>query len=121
MTTKQGHEFPGLYDVLYMLEPVEEVSPGWWRLRWRPLWRYTYSAYVIKNLRGSWGLGARSYRGDADNGWGRYWKGVTVEVWLLRWTWHAWVRWKFIVMEEGPFDTKERRPLAIPAERRRKP
>jgi hypothetical protein len=114
------------YDVIYKLRPVRECEPGWWKLRWRPIWRGTFSAYwsahYPKSLKtrcglcgvAMFGLGFRGRRQDAENGWGRYYKRLDLEIFLLWWTMNLWVRWDFRVMREGPLDMNPRRALDIP-------
>jgi len=99
------------YDVIYKLDPVAEVEPGWWRLRWRPIWRHTFSAYRCQWLKL---IGVEWWRSDARNGWNRSYKhfGIRIGVGFL--VFEGWVKWNFVVHQDGPSDVSIRRPLELP-------
>lgn len=99
------------YDVLYMLRPVREVEPGWWKLRWRPIWRHTFSIY---RSRTRWFFGVWAYRTDANNGWHRSYKHLTVRFGVPLITFEVWFRWDFVVHKDGPSDVRNARPIIIP-------
>lgn len=109
------------YPEIYAMTPMFEKEPGWWKLKWKPIWRETISAYVRRSYshRGRWwhtvGFGI-SYRLDgAHNGWGRSYDSFSVDVRFLHWTFSAWIKWNYIVMAEGPSDGGEMVPLTLPS------
>jgi hypothetical protein len=113
-------------DVFYLLRPVYECEPGWWKLRWRPIWGETFSVYRDRRWGARWwqnhGLGAHWYWShDGHNGWGRHFHRVDVYAHLIWWRFNFWIRWNFRVMESGPMDVakKDQQPLTIPAGARR--
>lgn len=102
-----------VYDAIYMLKPVREVDTGWWKLRWRPIWRKTISAYWLLDRR-AFGLGFRAYPSGAHNGWGRSYSGATAVLFLGPLSFNFWVCWNFVVHKDGPLDMKQPKPLNIP-------
>ena len=101
-------------DPIYALRPSHHVGEGWWKLAWRPIWRSTYSLYWDDVFHwSSFGLRVHTFRMDARNGWHRSYKHAMVRVSLLWWTLNIWVKWGFVVHQEGPSDTPDRRPLDL--------
>ena len=106
----------GCYDVIYMLKPdYEDIKNGgkdWWKLKWRPIWRETYSIYCRKRFSG-FNIGITYNNSDARNGWHRYYKHRHLRIGLLLWEFEMWIRYDFIVHKDGPSDATERKPLSI--------
>lgn len=107
-----------IFDVFYKLpiayEDRREGGQGWYKLSWRPIWKHTFSLHgetILRRPRVPT-LGIRGYRCDA-RGWGRSYKHLAIEIGLLFVTIHFWVRWKFVVIGEGPMDEEPRRPLDL--------
>lgn len=103
------------YDVIYLLKPHYETEPNWWKLRWSPIWRHTFSFYRVGYTRW-WNWGIRSYRCDANNGWGRSYSHWFLDLELAGHSFMFWIRWNFIVHKDGPLDVAEenKRPLELP-------
>jgi hypothetical protein len=90
------------YPDIYSLKPDYETEQGWWKLKWRPLWKKTFRISL-----GSWqhyGLGFRFCFSGAHNGWGRSFDQCWFDFHFLVWELRGWVRWNYIVMAEGPSD-----------------
>ena len=94
--------------VFYMLRPIRENlkdgGPGWYNLRWRPIFRETFSAYVTPFRSARLFLGLKAYRCDRSNGWNGYYKHFFVEVGFLFFDVTAWIKWDFMVHKDGPTD-----------------
>ena len=103
------------YDDIYALKPVREVEPNWWKLRWRPLWRKTFSIYALR-LWSHKSIGASVWWEHISNGWGRSYRRIDFRLCLIWWDVNAWIKWDYRVHKDGPFDVaeKDRRPLDIP-------
>lgn len=99
------------YEDIYELKPVYETDPGWWKLRWRPLWRKTFSVWFSRY---STGLGFRWYRDDARNGWGRSFKRLSFDVLTPFGSINFWIKWNYVVHRDGPSDASPRQPLVLP-------
>lgn len=115
------------YDWIYKL-PIgknHQENPYWYELGWRPIWFGTYYCYftfnnLMKFFSSGWCkahtfLGIRINKGGAHNGWGRSWEKLDIEIGLILLTLHFWLRWKIVVMVEGPQDVakEDRKPLNI--------
>jgi hypothetical protein len=100
------------YDVIYLLKPEKEVEPGWWKLKWKPIFRQTYSFYCMK-VWGSYGLAFYTWTSHAQNGWHRSFKHRHFELQILNYRFSFWVRWRFIVHQDGPSDATIKRPLDL--------
>ena len=101
------------YDVIYLLKPIKEVEPGWWKLRWRPIWRHTFSIYTSKNFDWfTWGF--RCVRCDAQNGWNRSYNHFVFDMDFGKLGGlNFWIRWNFIVHQDGPGDVSNPKPLNL--------
>lgn len=110
------------YPDIYALTPDYEYEPGWWKLKWKPLWRKTYSVWSRKNytccgpLWRSMALGFRTHEASAHNGWNRSYQSQTLEVFLLFWTVTFWIKWNYRVHKDGPSDVPHDKqyPLVLP-------
>lgn len=102
-------DIPHPYDAIYLLKPVHQTEPGWWKLKWRPLWRQTFSIYRSSMPL----LGLYWYRTDARNGWGRSYNHFTINFGLGFVSWSFWIRWNFVVHSDGPSDLNPRRPITV--------
>lgn len=94
-----------LYPEIYAMKPQYEYEPGWWKLKWKPIWRGTYAFYKIGRWKWNWwsgGFAFQWWREDARNGWGRYYKCFSFRVVFLDWTWGFWIKWDYRVMAKGP-------------------
>lgn len=98
------------YEDIYSLVPDYEIEPGWWKLKWKPLWRKTFSIYISRGYRCT-GFGARWYERGAHNGWGRSYNAYQFEFLLFTWTLNFWIKWNYCVMAEGPSDQSPLRPI----------
>ncbi len=111
------------YEYIYKLKPVEEIEPGWYKLRWRPIkhkgfnntgtWNlYMYRTFMSfrKNM-----FRFSCYDSGAHNGWGRSYDGFVVEVTLIWFVIGFWIRWNIKCMAEGPQDIAEedKKPLDL--------
>lgn len=105
------------YDVIYLLKPHYEDTRrggnGWWKLKWRPIWRQTYSIYLTKSFN-AYRLGIFCYKSDANNGWNRHYKHRTLELFFLNLGLSFWIRYDFIVHKDGPGDMGYSKPLVLP-------
>lgn len=101
------------YDVIYMLKPIKETEPGWWKLKWKPIFKQTYSIYFSSHYN-SWGFGIDAYEAGAHNGWNRSYDNFIFRIRFWNYSINFWVKWNFIVHEDGPSDMNEKRPLTIP-------
>ena len=101
------------YEVIYKLKPVSEVEPDWWRLRWRPIWKHTFSIYILKSFGRNFGF--RTYSCDANNGWNRSYRHQFLEIEGFGYRITTWIRWRFIVHKDGPSDVadSDKRPLDL--------
>ena len=92
----------------------KEVEKGWFKLKWRPIFKGTYNFYIGKPWRfgtklcsfwskiskSRFGIGFHWFRADAHNGHGRAYEKWHFGVQFLYWTIDLWIAWKFIVMED---------------------
>lgn len=120
-----------IYDAIYEMKVGKEIEKGWYKLKWQPIWRGTYSFYISTpwwssygsfwhNL-GTWfkntsfGFGIWGYRSDATNGWGRSYKHGHIYIRLICITINFWIAWRFHVMGIGPQDVaeKDKKPLDL--------
>jgi len=88
-----------IYDEIYLLKPMYEDmrgGPGWYKLKWRPLWKKTLNVYNEWSFR-SYGFGVMWWRDDADNGWNRSYKCIRVRITLINFTISAWIKWDYMV------------------------
>jgi len=97
------------YGFIYKLKPHNEVEPGWWKLKWKPIFKHTWNVFVYRGKL----FGFRTYRIDANNGWHRSYKHLFVELDVLFKKITFWVKWDIVVHEDGPSDMKPRKSLFI--------
>lgn len=100
------------YDVIYLLKLDYEEEPDWWKLKWKPMYRHTYSFYFVKGVHRH-STGIRAYRADAKNGWNRSYKHLVISLFFSKWEVTFWIRWNFIVHKDGPGDIRDKRPLIL--------
>lgn len=100
-----------LYPDIYALRPDYEIERGWWKLKWRPLWKKTFSFYLVKGR--SDVIAIRCGRNDARNGWGRYYKRFDFALIIFGFEPTFWVKWDYRVMADGPSDGGESVPLNL--------
>ena len=103
-----------MIEAFYELKPDYECEPEWYKLKWRPIWYRTIYLHNFKFKRwDKWG--ARTYRSDWNNGWGRYCKVLYIQLSLGKiCDLMFWIRWDFSVHKDGPMDVSEKRPIDIP-------
>lgn len=111
------------FEFLYDLKAEKEISPGWYKLKWRPIksrpepypcYHGTWDLYLIKT-------GAIKFkikwhnRYAAHNGWGRDWERFDINVLFFKWDIGFYILWNIKVMEDGPMDVgeKNKRPIDI--------
>ncbi len=123
-----------IYDAIYKLKVGNEIEKGWYKLKWRPIWKGTYYVYTNNPmhwfkwkghslsyklscflLHNSFGVGFHCYRSDATNGWGRSYKHFHFGINIGWKSIDSWIAWKFQVMAKGPQDVadKDKRPLNL--------
>lgn len=112
MTTERKY-----YLDIYALKPVKEVEPGWWKLRWRPLWKKTFSLYSLSWERGLGFLLHWGRSNGAHNGWNRSWDAVDFRLLTPFGAWNGWIKYNYIVHKDGPSDVPDadKAPLEIPS------
>ncbi len=74
------------------LKRGKEVEPGWFRLRWKLIKNGTYNIYITNH---DHHFGISFWLDSAHNGWGRSYKGFSIEIGLW-WTLNIWVKWDFV-------------------------
>jgi hypothetical protein len=111
------------YEYIYMLKPVKEVSPGWWKLRWKPIKHRgydnkegTWNFYVSKLYKWHRSIGFTIRSSGEHNGWGRSYDAIGVEIALWFFRIDFWVKYNIIVCKDGPQDVAEedKKPIEVP-------
>jgi len=100
----------------YKLKPIKEVEPDWYKLKWKPIKYGTYNIWfysAFKSYLPTYLIGLRFWTSGYNRGWGKQWKGISVEFGLLFFEIHFWIRWNIIMHKDGPFDCEEKRPLDL--------
>jgi hypothetical protein len=103
------------YEFIKSLKVEKERAQDWYKLKWRPIKTTdskdgTWNMWVAKYTPL---LGLRWYANNADNGWGRRWNEVHVEIGFGFFTICGWIRWNIVVHKDGPMDGYERVPLDL--------
>ena len=112
------------YPEIYAMEPAYEKEPGWWKLKWRPIFgpKGTYAVYWMNPFMdhcGRWwkssrGLGVKWGFHGAHNGWNRSYECFAIEFILLFGSLNFWIKWNYVVHKDGPMDGGEPVPLTLP-------
>ena len=80
------------YDFIYMLKPIKEVEPGWWKLKWKPIFKHTWSIYT-SGYRIKWFDWAFQMRvSGAHNGWNRSYDRFDIHIEVLGYDVCFWIR-----------------------------
>jgi len=117
------------YDEIYKLKPLYEDlkrgGPGWYKLRWKPIWFgtiYIYPEWTFNKMgkiiwqRHPAMLGLDIYNGNAaHNGWNRSYERLDITIGLIFVKIRIWIKYDYIVHKDGPSDVSEenKRPLKI--------
>lgn len=102
------------YEVIYKLKPIKEIEPGWWKLKWRPIFGIDGTWYFWSGGRfDPWRWRVCTWRDVYENGWNRGYKHFYFDVTLAGHTFDFWVQWDFIVHADGPSDVSVKRPLDL--------
>jgi len=102
--------------VFHLLTPIKEVETGWFKLKWKPIKNGTWNFYLrdevwrYRTFR-TWFLGIKIYTNKTDNGWGRGYDSISVDLGLIFFTASFWINYNLICMAEGAMDEAERKPL----------
>lgn len=116
-----------LYPEIYAMRPAYECEPGWWKLRWKPIWGRTWRVYLWRPWKWdrrprfwlkcfqSGGFGFRWWRDDAHNGWGRSYECLCMEIRIFVLELGFWIKWNYRVMSSGP-GSGTPVPLELPIE-----
>lgn len=109
------YELRGPYAAIYALKPayedLKDGGPGWYKLKWRPLWGKTFQFYFWKFDYGKSRLRVVDY--GAHNGWHRSYECKKLELGMFGHTIGFWFAWNFIVHKDGPGDMGFKKPLVI--------